>query len=498
VFKNYDRLPVVADCQEYLPTNQLTYVNFREGYDKPIDAPFVPDVQMDYVIDEIRWVNNQARLQVSYTGPSTHAMTGLTFAMYPSEQTFQFNQGDVLTLTVKFVSNTPEIITVGYTVSEDDINWAIEGASTGLGNANKSILRRVLNGWAQQANAIDPGIFIPPGIIPSPVAVALGFSTPAYDVWVNNTNPIGVQSYPVVLRSTGATPSLKTGATHEFGIVYGDRAYRDSTVYTVDSMNLFVPWFSEIYPTLSNTKNPFTVTPKITINHIPPVWATKYWIVAKPATEILSFGQYLTNNDDNPAVGAGYVSSVLLDTANYNRYKIYIDNYYEKQNIGASIRHEIKIGDKLRFIRKNAYNNEYTPYLELDIVDIDPSGGNNGRMIVFTNLFNIGLIEPSPEQSANEVFGQLLEIYTPRPSVDDTGNVFVSTWKDVTESIQINNPHTVDRAHGSPVAYYVQVGYASSYYFYLPGDQSGLLNSTWNASIYNNDGTSTVGFNDRC
>lgn len=274
-------------------------------------------------------------------------------------------------------------------------------------------------------------------------------------------------------KITNATTSLKVGATHEFGIVYGDRAYRDSTVYTVDDMNLFVPWFYDIAASgvLSNFKNPFTITPKIAINHIPPVWADRYWIVAKPATEILSFGQYVTNNNDG---STSWVASIELTSE--NRYKIYIDNYYVKSNQGANIRHEIKVGDKLRFKRSNWYYLDYLPYVELDITEVVPNSGNNGRLAVYTNVFDQNIISIGDDfsGSTSKLFGQEIEIYTPRPSVDDTGNIFVSSWKDITEAIQIKEPHTEDRSHGSPVQYYIQISSGPSQYFYISGDQSQL------------------------
>jgi hypothetical protein len=293
-------------------------------------------------------------------------------------------------------------------------------------------------------------------------------------------------------KVTGATPSLKVGATHEFGIVYGDRAYRDSTVYTLDDMNLFVPWFYDIANSgaLNNIVNAFTITPNITINHVPPVWADRYWIVAKPANEILSFGQYVTNINDGTT---NLQTSVRIDSNN-NRYKIYIDNYYVNNNKGATIRHEIKVGDKLRFKRSNWYYLQYLPYIELDITGVEVDATYNGRTVVYTNLFDKNIISIGVDfvSSLNQLFGQEIEIYTPRPSIDDTGNIFISNWKDITESIQIKNPHTEDRSHGSPVQYYLQwsSNFFSGNYFYISGDQSQLSGTSWpNSTTYYADGT---------
>jgi len=137
----------------------------------------------------------------------------------------------------------------------------------------------------------------------------------------------------------------------------------------------------------------------------------------------LSFGQYTTNaNDLSAGLTSGYISSITLDDDNINRYKINIDRYYESQNIGAKIQHEIKVGDKIRFIRRrldapgtDASQVAYLPYLELDVVDYQPASGEEQRQVVYTNIFDTGLIE-SPAGLAsvlNQLFGQLIEIYTP-------------------------------------------------------------------------------------
>jgi hypothetical protein len=373
---------------------------------------------------------------------------------------------------------------VSYVVSEQDIQNAL---------LEPTIAERNVYMWQLLGDAFTDQMGIPnstAAIDGVPVVGQLFYNS----TYVGAAIPI---KYVSSTTSTFVQPSLKVGATHEFGIVYGDRAYRDSTVYTVDSMNLFVPWFWDINRSgLSNTENPFTVSPNFTINHIPPVWATKYWIVAKPATEILSFGQYTTNANPVQADGGYYISSVALDNNNYNRYKIAIDKYYVTQNIGANISHEIKIGDKVRFIRKvpggfTASAIPYLRYLELDIVDYETAGtGVDGRQVIYTNLFDTSLLQSDVD---GFLFGPLLEIYTPRPSVDDTGSLFVSTWKDVTEAIDILSPHTLERSHGSPTAYYVQVSQEAPYFFFLPGDQTGLLTSVWaNAVVYSTTGETLV------
>jgi hypothetical protein len=129
--------------------------------------------------------------------------------------------------------------------------------------------------------------------------------------------------------------------------------------------------------------------------------------------------------------------------------------------------------------------------LELDVVKYVKGGGLTGGDLVYTNIFDTSIIDNNLALSDNRLFGQFLEIYTPRPSTDDTGSIFISTWNDVTEAIQIINPHTEDRSHGSPVQYYVQYSPTvfGGIYFYLTGDQTQLLGTIWPITIHYTDGT---------
>lgn len=478
VFKNYDRLPIVAACQEYLPTNQLTYVNFREGYDKPSEPYEVLDVQVGYEINEIQWnPATQSGFNIAFTFASPLGSFIIATQGWDPTVLFPFQVG----MTFSYVDPNNDLIY--YTITSADIE-SVSGFASAL-SKNTGIFVILGDAFTDQMGTANGVALFSSGVLTYTSTVPITASTPSG--FLRND------------RQTMATPSLKSGATHEFGIVYGDRAYRDGTVYTVDSMNLFVPWFYDIDRTgLDNEDNPFTISPTFTINHVPPVWATKYWIVAKPATEVLSFGQYTTNSVPVQSAGGAYLSSISIDDGNTNRYKIQLDKYYEAQNIGANIRHEIKVGDKVRFIRKrpnggasNASAIPYLPYLELDVIGYDPVGGEDGREVVYTNIFNTNLIDNDIDAVGGFLFGQLLEIYTPRPSVDDTGSVFVSAWKDVSQAIEIKNPHTNDRAHGALSYYNLTVGIlpgALSLGVYIYGEYTFLDGQTVNYTVWGDNG----------
>jgi hypothetical protein len=488
VFKNYDRLPIVADCQEYLPTNQLAYVNFREGYDKPTEEPFILDVQVNYQLNEISWnpQNPLNFLRVQWTGVGTFELSNKSFASAP-DPSYTFNPFAVFPFSsgTTFSFTAPDGEFISYTLTDSNIQTALSQPS--IIEQNEYIFTVLGNSFASQMG--DPFGFV----TSNSTLLEIAYNAPT-------TTPPTANRAVFVWTPTSATPSLKCGATHEFGIVYGDRAYRDSTVYTANSMNLFVPWFYDTNRSsfIYSSEDPFTVNPRFTIDHIPPVWATKYWIVAKPATEILSFGQYTTNSNPVQPAGGYYTSSVSVDDATNNRYKIELDRFYEAQNIGASIQHEIKVGDKVRFIRKRPGGNTandvpYLPYLELDVLDVK-NDGVNGRKVIYTNLFDTTLIDDSTSSVGGFLFGQLLEVYTPRPSIDDNGNIFISTWKDITEAIVIKDPHTENRAHCAPPLFYVQVSSSNPYFFYIGGDYSSLDDNfdDYSITVYNTDGTTST------
>lgn len=472
IFFNYDRLPITANCQEYLPTNQLAYANFREGYDK-IEI----DVQLGYNVTEIE-NNPHGALSFNLNYPNSPGAANFqTFnTEFDAINLFPFGVGIV------FWGPSPAETGFGqltYQISYEDIQQVL-------------LLPAIIDRNIAMVQIIGDEFMIQLGYAPgvaTQVGTAVQYSFTALD------GNIGGQFNPIIraTRQTNPRPSLKVGATHRFGVVYGDRAYRDGTVLTNNSMNLFVPWFYDIDRAgFNNIQNPFTVLPEMTINHQPPVWATKYWVVAQPATEILNFGQYTVTNAEP------YESAITLDQDTNNRYKIEIDNYYENQNNGASIAHQIQKGDRLRFIRRRPQGDdsdmttlEYLPYIELEVLEYNPVGGSISsevpRQVIYVTLFDTGAIENSLDLTNGNLFGQLIEIYTPKPSIDDNGGLFISAFKDVYGPIDIVNPHTDDRSHGISYQYLVNINRTNPLlpFFFINGDVTNLINTGWTANAYN-------------
>ncbi len=472
--KNYDRLPIAARCQEYLPTSQVAYINFREGYNKIEIA-----AEADYVIKGVKWSAFSGLIFTAVwdgVGGGT-LKTGVD--LWDVNTEFPYSAGMVITI------NGPTTIPtlLGYIVTQEDVDAAL--ALPTVLDQNEYMFQ-LIGDFFMSALGQPAGTIAVVGSI-----LEYYFTDIPSDINITKSK---------FTRLNDARPTLKTGATHEFGIVYGDRAFRDGTVQTSDQMSVFVPFFFDIDRTsLDNSYDPFTVSPKISINHTPPVWADRYWIVAKPATEILSFGHYMVSVENIYAEPA-----VILDSASQEtRYKIILDNKYTNvYNIGATINHVPQKGDKLRFVRRRSpevWDNfssvlgGYAQYVEVDVLDYFPADGPGGRPVVYTTLFDIGLIENF--DNIENPGGYIVEIYTPRPFVDDDGGLFISGWKDITPSIPIIDPHTPDRRHGAPFDYTAQCIEIApdSYVFSMTSDRTDLIGQSFNLVIYYNDGsTETV------
>ena len=496
-FKNYDRLPVVATCQEYLPTNQIVYTNFREGYNK-IDINVIPpgavlSTNANFELKEIQWIpwaNQNFIRYLPSVAPGTAYIEQIVAATYPDWNTnFLYQAGMVFVF-----EGSPG--TYVFQLDQTDINTALLYGT--VLDQNLYIFGLIAQSFSSQTGG--GGAYT---ISTVSGAYRASWTTIQSDTIGSNLGTV------TVYRQTNSRPSLKVGTTHQFGIVYGDRAYRDGTVLTSDNLEFYIPWFTELdleddY-NFDNAESPFVASPQIALYHQPPVWADRYWIVAKPNKEILSFGQYIV-------CGAG-ADPVAISPDGGNRYKIEIDNYYPTYNKGAQIQHQIKVGDRVRFIRRkpsveatDAEDIDYlNSYVEVEVLEYVPSSGSSGfssgvspdypaRDVIYTTTLNPSSIDAG---ISGNLWGQLIEIYTPAPKVDDNGELFIGLWQDVTEALPVLNAHTEFRVHGINYNQYevypavAPFGGPTNYQWYINGDVTwdvlGYGVEGWRFQLFTND-----------
>jgi len=498
-FKNYDRLPVVANCQEYLPTNQIVYTNFREGYNK-IDINEIPpgsvlSTNASFELKELNWVPYASQdflSQWPLGGPGTAYIQQILaygdwndFFRYQEKMVFVLQSPGTNSRTYIFQLDLTDINTALLYPTVLDQNLYI------FGLIGQSFSQQTGGGGAYTITTIGTGEY------------RLSWSSSIFAT----TAPFASGRVRVE-RQTNSGSSLKVGATHQFGIVYGDRAYRDGTVLTSESMKFYIPWFTELdleddY-NFNNQESPFRAFPQINIFHQPPVWADRYWIVTKPQTEILSFGQYV--------ICAAGEDPVSISSDGGGRYKLEIDNWYSTFVTGASIQHQIKVGDRVRFIRRkpsitpgDAEDVDYlNTYVEVEVLEYVPASGSSGfasgispddpqRDVIYTTTFD----PASVQTGVGNLWGQLIEIYTPTPKIDDNGQLFIGVWQDITEAMPILDAHTEFRVHGINfndfevfVAEFPS-GPPGNYQAYIYGDVTwdvlGYPPNSWKVQIYIND-----------
>lgn len=231
----------------------------------------------------------------------------------------------------------------------------------------------------------------------------------------------------ITATKTGRFRAWKWGAHHPIGIQYTDRAKRDGTVNTNDSMRSYVPFPSEVdLATEGVTSNsPYLNVLRFEINHQPPEWAKYYHFVYQGNSRVLSFQQRM---------------AVKLEAHNINRVLVSLDSDYENIYSGVDIVHDIKKGDVVRFITTKANSSNPLPlpyltdYVEFSVLEYLPDGGENGSEAVVIEQFNYDTI-----LGGNEAV--LVEIYTPRDRDEE------AIWFELGDDYKILNAHTATRAH---------------------------------------------------
>lgn len=435
--RNYDRVPQVAKTLEILPTRQLTFGQYVEGYD-PIEI----DIEGSRVLHEVR---NTVVPLCTFTYRSQNLIADSPIIIYnPTVTTvFPFQVGDYIGLSIPMINKT-----YYYQVTEADIAFSLSNTVT------DSILH-VLNNFGD--GVVD-------GLIADGYTVT---ATPATGFLISNGYSIDITSETVYTLTTRVTTlniptypnrSLKKGVTHEFGIQYYDRGLRSGGVQTIDTMNINVPFpfLEDLIPDyLADTHSPYFVTPRFEIAHTPPTWALYYQIVARKTNEIANFqqriGLELTTDPNNP-----------------NLYKISLDAYY-KSAYGANINQTPQKGDIARFVTTSASFVQTLPayaqgYVEVEVQKYSATEGAGGAECIWVTKFDYLSI-------VDETGGFIFEIYTPAKTAE------TQPWFEIGAVKNIVNPYTADRTHEGDAYSEIVVVTSPSIggdTFVLEGDQSVL------------------------
>jgi len=432
--RNYDLIPQVAKAVEYLPSNQFAIGNYVEGYDKiqvnegdfqiTIDRYAIDDTAFTVPICEYLIIFNESEL---LTGKHTSL---ISFAGIDNIFKYRYEAGDILIFQFKkyepaYINNQVlPLRTIYFTVPViDSVVYNTDQLK------NTALCNEFISFLATQgipSNLIPAGTFNF-GTFPINQDSVRLEDLQWFDLTEGQTSQTNENDYKrniVLLRNNKANRTFKTGATHEFGIQYYDRANRDGTVTTVPVGNVYNPFNTDLTNTQLNTIIGFNRQPYYTNMSLeifdgfqPPVWATNYQIVYKPSVNIANFQQRSVKNIE-----------YLPDSS----IKIILDDYYKSQGegfqIGASINQTPSRGDLVRFVRERVmFDSDYklSLYVNTKYTDrlINRFIESNTGEVIFVNIF-LGYVTNTLGYSPSTVFIQdgitfdqpSTEIFPPNPA----------------------------------------------------------------------------------
>jgi len=334
-----------------------------------------------------------------------------------------------------------------YSFSDDFIPFA---ASEGTANSNNKVFWSQMSPSASSYNPAAPSTFFVREerevLEPAPISSGGSARTP----FTNVATSIG----------TVGTESFKTGATHEFGLVYYDEKGRHGAVQPIDAV--YVPGYSQQERPSGKLGS---VKIKFSILSAPPSWAKSYRIVYAGNNSIREFIQYSTYDaylrneaydPDNPQVfGADtgeqariYVPLNYLQASDVS----YAESYGAvSQDDGTKELYRFAPGDYLTVLYYSSESGSRImvpkPYrfriLSKEIYDVDqsphplfPDGGSpsefiqrSGEFLVLednplANGFSVADIAGNTDKWRNRV---IFEISRPRGELNDEVRPYYET-----------------------------------------------------------------------
>ena len=200
---------------------------------------------------------------------------------------------------------------------------------------------------------------------------------------------------------TSKVPSLKYGATHDFGVVYKDSVGRRSSVIKSEDTSIYLPFYCEKDNVLVNTVADLTFE----INHIPPAWADSYEIVYA-GNASMDYWLQIRIDSIISLTGSQYLINIQsnLDWSRTQNRNWRVPDYI------------FRSGDRIRLIGVIADNNgavtEYTT-VQGQVYDYEILGTSDetGEEISGEWLIIQAIDRPNPFDNAQNI---LAEIYRPK------------------------------------------------------------------------------------
>lgn len=249
----YNNVPAVAKEQSFI-NNRLMYLNYVDGYN--MEDNNGDPIELDYTT--VASKSSIPSIQFgSVTGSGTKTVAIDMSSLTDLKKNTFINGKFIVTDTASAPSTLEDVVEGQYVVSADFATWQ------DLYDDSSAVNDWLVTLFTLFTENNTTGIVITTTSVANILTVVIDAGS----------NGFFSSDFPEVISINETSKTYLSGSSQEFGILYYDNYNRSSSVQvsTTNTVN-----FREIYTSVDKINNV-----AITINHLPPVWATKYKIVRK-------------------------------------------------------------------------------------------------------------------------------------------------------------------------------------------------------------------------
>lgn len=377
--KLFDFLPKKAKALSPIDGNRMAYGNGVDGFDQvPLDIRLTPII---HPLSDLPSSAGGSNFSVT-AGSTNLSMFNAGVPVVGEAYRFQFVLRKLLTtggFTVAFETKKYEYIEL---FLPGDTMFTVFARLKAQMEADTTLTN---------AEFVNVLVSTQKATFVNPVTISLSTTSPAtLSMATNNWAGFFTPGYPeftsvslVANSSNSMKRAFKSGATHEFGIIYYDSPNRSGTVNISQDSKVYVPFQSE------RAIQDGWVDMEMQINHTPPIWATHYQVAY---TKNQNIARFLITAESVTVTG-NKTTMVLTNLG-----------LFQTDNPGTLLSYDFTVGDRIRFIQNRNTLTFLTTYVDLEVSAFD-SATNTLTFQTDSNITN--------------GTGYLVEIYTPQKTITE-------------------------------------------------------------------------------
>ena len=467
----FDYVPILCGASELIEKNRLLDGDITEGYD---------NVDIDIRLTPVKVPVDYSQLIPPYSFPAINLISygtgggpnGYLVDLYYVDT---FNDYPIANSTVCAITlppnvNVGDIITVTIVYVYDPTGGTIQGAfpytyQVVVDNGDVSNYPiNLRNKIATQLSLYVPTIIFNNSGNPYYIFISLLLTTSTS--FFNIITGIFITGNNVSIATK--YKNLKSGAYHEFGLVYYDRGNRSgATNLDTAHSTVYIPFPTEdaAVDKINQVRSGYRNVIDWQIHHIPPIWATHYqWVYTKNTTLNYYLQYHLVGDALAPNTLNSSLNGIYLDAATnkvYMKFQKSLNHYnnYTKKSILSYVWQK---GDRVRLLMFPAANGDWYYYqkddysapssswtyltqLDFEIVGVDT--GNEHLIVEYfdiTQFMVTPITPPSPFYSDQHRQNSVVEVYRPAHEIGER------RFYEIGECYEIGNPGLPTRHHDAP------------------------------------------------